>query len=399
MWLNDARPEMYSASVSSVGYRLIRRRHRWGTFSALVWCSGAEPKEVITMMRSRVYFGCLIFGGALSLAGCDTITDLMGGSGGAEAYAAGEASLRSGDLPAAADHWEQAQIDHPGDPQVATGAAYSLLLKGDTDAADAALAAAEAKAGDQLPNIKMRRALIALEAGHLDMVGEHAKASGLPVGKLLAAEVAMADGETDEAKQLLRGAESAGGEVGRLASKYLDLLDSDEPMVAGLCEAEALWALGVRKVAVQSADELVRGLPDDLEEKPEMLLSWAGRAISVKESEIASGLLAPLTFPPEGMKWRMDAVEAMILCVDGDVDECQSAFQKVDKIGPVAGVADARATAAYLVADDYPDAAKALLDGIQSNAAARALLETGDAGAAKAASPGGVIDNYLDAGG
>ena len=209
----------------------------------------------------------------------------------------------------------------------------------------------------------------------------------------------MADGETDEAKELLRGAKNAGGEVGRLASKYLELLDSDEPMVAGLCEAEALWALGVRKVAVQSADELVRGLPDDLDEKPEMLLSWAGRAISVKESEIASGLLAPLTFPPEGEKWRMDAVEAMILCVDGAVDECQSAFEKVDKIGPVAGVADARATAAYLIADDYPDAAKALLDGVQSNAAARALLETGDAGAAKAASPGGVIDNYLEAGG
>ncbi|HCH64166.1 MAG: hypothetical protein CL927_09905 [Deltaproteobacteria bacterium] len=351
------------------------------------------------MARTRAAVGCILFLGVLSLVGCDAVTDMMGGGGGADAYAAGEASLRSGDLPAAADHWEQAQIDHPGDSQVATGAAYSLLLKGDTDAADAALAAAEASAGDQLPSIKMRRALVALEAGHLDMVGEHAKASGLPVGMLLAAEVAMADGETDEAIGLLREAQKAGGEVRQLASKYLDLLESDEPMVAGLCEAEALWALGVRKVAVQSADELVRGLPDDLESKPELLLSWAGRAVSVRESEIASGLLAGLTFAPDGMKWRKDAVQAMILCVDGDGDGCQSAFDKVDRISPVAGAADARATAAYLIADDQPEVAKALLEGVESNAAARALLETGDAGAAKAASPGGVIDNYLGAGG
>ncbi len=351
------------------------------------------------MTRTRDVFGGILLLGALPLAGCDAITDLIGGEDGSAAYSAGEASLRAGDLPAAADQWEQAQVDHPGDVQVATGAAYSLLLKGDTDAADAALAAVEGTAGDALPNIKMRRALIALEAGHLDMVGEYAKASGLPVGLLLAAEVAMADGETDDALELLRGAEAAGGDVGRLAARYLELLESDDPMTAGLCEAEALWALGVRKVAVQSADELVRGLPDDLDEKPELLLTWAGRAITVKESEIAAGLLAPLTFPPEGMKWRMDAVQAMILCVDGEVDRCQKVFNKVDKNGPVAGVADARATAAYLIADDHPEVAKALVAGIESNAAARALLETGDAAAAKDASPGGVIDNYLDAGG
>ena len=140
--------------------------------------------------------------GALPLAGCDAITGLMGGEDGSQAYAAGEASLRSGDLPAAADQWEQAAVEHPGDVQVASGAAYTLLLKGDTDAADAALAAAEATAGPDLPKLKMRRALVALEAGHLDMVGEHAKASGLPVGLLLAAEVAMAHA----AKRLKDGA-------------------------------------------------------------------------------------------------------------------------------------------------------------------------------------------------
>lgn len=358
-----------------------------------------DTQEVNTMMRTRVAFGGVVLLGALSLSGCDAVTNLIGGTDGKAVYAAGEASLRQGDLPAAADQWEQAQVDNPKDVDVATGAAYSLLLKGDTAAADAALAAAEAEAGDRLPELKMRRALVALEAGDLDAVGEHARASGLPAGKLLAAEVAMADGETDDAKALLDSAENAGGEIGRLAGEYLDLLESDDTMVSGLCEAEALWALGVRKVAVQSADELVRGLPEDLEDKPELLLNWAGRAVSVRESEIAQGLLDPLTFPPEGMKWRMDAVQAMIWCVDGEHDRCQQGFDKIDNSGPSAGVADARATAAYLIAEDHPEVAKALVGSIQTNAAARALLATGDASAAKEASPGGVIDNFLDAGG
>jgi len=351
------------------------------------------------MTRTRVAIGGIVLLGALALSGCDEVTKLINGNDVKAAYDAGEASLRQGDLPAAADKWEQAQVDNPADVDAATGAAYTLLLKGDTDAADAALAAAEAEAGPRLPEIKMRRALVALEAGNLDAVGQHALASGLPAGKLLAAEVAMADGETDSAMELLDEAENAGGQIGRLAGRYIELLDSDDSMVSGLCEAEALWALGVRKVAVQSADELVRGLPEDLDEKPEMLLTWAGRAVSVGEAEIAQGLLDPLTFPPEGMKWRMDAVQAMVHCVNGETALCQETFDTVDKIGPEAGVADARATAAYLIAEDNPEVAKALVGSIQSNAAARALLQTGDATAAKGASPGGVLDNYLDAGG
>ena len=351
------------------------------------------------MTRTQVSIGGAALLGTIAMSGCDAVSDLMGGADSKAVYDAGAASLRQGDLPAAADQWEQAQVANPEDVDVATGAAYTLLLKGDTSAADAALAAAEAKAGERLPEIQMRRALVALEAGNLDAVGKHARASGLPAGKLLAAEVAMADGEPDEAVELLSSVSGAGGELGALARRYLELLESDDSMVSGLCEAEALWALGVRKVAVQSADELVRGLSEDVEEKPELLLTWAGRAVSVKEADVAQGLLDPLTFPPDGMKWRMDAVQAMVYCVQGELEACQTSFDKVDKIGPGAGVADARATAAYLIADEHPEVAKALVGSIQTNAAARALLETGDAGAAKAASPGGVIDNYLEAGG
>ena len=209
----------------------------------------------------------------------------------------------------------------------------------------------------------------------------------------------MADGETDEALALLGEVSGGGGPIGQLASDYLERLSDDDPMVSGLCEAEALWALGVRKVAVKSADELVRGLPEDRDDKPALLLTWAGRAVSVYEAEIAQGLLDPLTFPPDGMKWRMDAVQAMVHCVQGEIDSCQSTFDKLDRTGPATGVADARATAAYLIAEDNPEAAKALVGSLQSNAAARALLATGDGSAAQDASPGGVIDNYLQSGG
>jgi tetratricopeptide (TPR) repeat protein len=350
------------------------------------------------MNRTPIVLGGMLIA-LLALSGCDTITDLMGGGGGAEAFAEGEALLRQGDLPAAADRWEEAQVTNPGDVDAATGAAFSLLLKGDTEAADAALAAAEGKAGERLSELKMRRALVALEAGDLDQVRSHAIASGLPAGKLLAAEVAMADGETDEALELLEEASGSGGSVGRLASDYMARLSDEDSMVSGLCEAEALWALGVRKVAVKSADELVRGLPEDREDKPALLLTWAGRAVSVQEAEIAQGLLDPLTFPPEGLKWRMDAVQAMVYCVQGDIETCQSSFEKLDRTGPATGVADARATAAYLIAEENPEAAKALVGSLQSNAAARALLATGDGTAAQNASPGGVIDNYLASGG
>jgi len=350
------------------------------------------------MNRTPIAVGGLLLT-LLALPGCDTITDLIGGGDGGEAFAEGEAMLRNGDLPAAADRWEEAQVAAPGDVDAATGAAYTLLLKGDTDAADAALAGAEAKAGDRISEVKMRRALVALESGDLDQVSTHALASGLPAGTLLAAEVAMADGETDDALELLESIEEAGGEIGRLAADYVDRLSDEDPMVSGLCEAEALWALGVRKVAVKSADELVRGLPEDRDDKPALLLTWAGRAVSVHEAEIAQGLLDPLTFPPEGMKWRMDAVQAMVQCVQGEIDTCSASFDKLDLTGPATGVADARATAAFLIAEDNPEAAKALVGSLQSNAAARALLATGDASAAQGASPGGVIDNYLQAGG
>lgn len=348
------------------------------------------------MHRNSVVFVGVV---GLLVGGCDTITGLIGGDDGSAAHTAAEASLKSGDLPAAADGWESAQMEHPENVDVASGAAFSLLLKGDPGAADQALAAVEPTAGDRLPEVKMRRALVALEAGDLDAVGEHGRASGLPAGKLLAAEVALADGESDDAIALFREVKSAGGSLGRLAGDYLERLDDEDMMATGLAEAEALWALGERKVGVETAEALVQGLPEDREEKGELVLLWAGRAVSVGAWETAQGLIDPLTFPPDGQKWRMDAIQAMVYCVQGELDACKAEFDKLDRTGPATGVADARATAAYLIAEDHPDAATDLVGSVKSNAAARALLATGDAGMAQQASPGGVLDKYLASGG
>lgn len=344
----------------------------------------------------RLVLGLVLLG--LPTAGCDQIQALLGG--GAETAAAeAEGLLKQGDLPGAADAYTAAAAEHPTDVSVATGAAYSALLQGDTDAADAYLAAAEAEAGEALGEVKLRRALVALEAGDLESVKQHGEASGKPMGALLAAEVALADGEAEEAEALLGKAKAGGGAVGQTAQAYLDLLASEEPTVRGLSEAQALWALGEHKIAVRSVEELVKGLPDDREDREELVLLWSGRAASVDETDVARSILDALIFPPEGQAWRKVATQGIIACAEGDAAACQATFKTLEGNAPEDGLADAVATAAFLIADEDPEAAKALAGRYVSNASARALLEAGDAAAARESVPGGVLGEYLKAGG
>lgn len=331
------------------------------------------------------------------LSGCDMIQGLIGG-GGAEAVAAAEATLKSGDLPGAAAAYQQAGVDYAGDVDAASGAAYAFLLQGRHADADAALASVEEGAGERLPEIKMRRALVALDAGDLDAVATLGKASGMPQGLLLAGEVALADGEREDARDLLSQAKAGGGAVASSASAYIDLIDSEEPLVALLSEAQALWALGERKIAVKSAEELVRNLPEDQDDRLEQLLLWAGRAASVREVDIAQGLLDAMVFPPEGQQWRKVATQAIVHCAAGAADECVDLLSKLDGVAPEDGLADARATAAYLIAGENPDAARTLAGPYVSNAAARALAETGDMSAARESAPKGIYGSYLAGG-
>ena len=348
------------------------------------------------MSRTRSALATLALMGGL-MGGCDQIKALIGG-GSDEAAAQGEALLKSGDLPGAAGTWSAANADDPGSIAAATGAAYAALLQGDTAAADQILATAAATAGEALPQIELRRALVALAARDLEQVKAHGLASGLPAGQLFAAEVALADGERDEATPLLKSASAAGGPVGEAAQAYLSLIEDPEPLVAGLSEAQALWALGERAVAVKSVEELVKALPEE-RDRDAQLLVWSSRAATVGETGIARSLLDSVIFPPEGQAWRKVATAALIACAEGDVAGCTTKLDSLGGSAPAHGLADARATAAFIVAKTDPEGARKLAGSFDSDASARALLEAGDAAAAQRSAQGGVLAEYVKAGG
>lgn len=331
--------------------------------------------------------------GLITLSACSKAEEAK------KAVDAAEAKLKAGDLPGACADYDAAAAAYPETLDAATGSAFCALATGDTGRADQILAAAEATAKEQLPQVKLRRALVALSAGKLEEVKTHGEASGLPLGKLLSAEVNLADGERDQAKATLESIQGEAGAVGDTVKTYLALIGDESPMVAGLAEAQALWALGEKKVAVKSAEELVLSLPDDREDREEQLLVWAGRAASLGEVAVARALLAASLFPPDGQAWRKVATEAIAACAEGDAATCQSLFATLEAAAPADGLADARATAAFLIAPKDKEAASALAGPYMSNGAARALWEAGDASGAQASAPGGVLASYLKAGG
>lgn len=341
-------------------------------------------------MASRFTALCL----TLSLGvGCS------GGDGAKKAAEEADALLRAGDLPGAEAAYKASFAENPDSIDLGVGAAYMALLRGDSAGADQILAGLEAKAGEALPQIKLRRAIALMRGGDLDGAKEQGTASGLPAGKLIAAEVALADGEREDATTLLNEVKDAPGQVGQAARGYLALLTDESPMVVGLSEAQALWVLGERKLAVKSAEELVLSLPDDRADRDSQLLIWAGRAASTGEVAIARSLLDATIFPPEGQAWRKVATQAIAACAEGDGATCTSLFGALDGVAPADGLADAKATAAYLIASSSPEVASQLAGPYVSNGAARALLEAGDKSGALEAVPGGLFEGFLKAGG
>lgn len=328
-------------------------------------------------------------------AACDKI---FGGGVGEEVLNDGKAKLEGGDIPGGYDALVAAGTAHPDSPHAVTGAAYAHMIAGETSEADALLAAFEAKAGDKVGEVKLRRALVALAAGEFDQVKEHGNASGLPAGALLAAEVHLSDAESDEAIRLLNKAAEGGGEVAETAKQYLQMLESGDQYKAGLAEAAALWALGQRGVACETAGDLVKAMPDDSSDKGTLLVLWAGRAVTSGKTEVASGLLEAAEFadiPPE-QQWRVQATKAMVSVASGDGASAVQVFTLLEQAGaPADGLADARATACALAKDK--DVAKELVQGMESAAAARCLSEAGAGVAAASAAPqGSAIKQYLE---
>lgn len=336
----------------------------------------------------------------LALVGCG----LLGG-GDENVVAGAEEKLKSGDIPGAIAEYDAALAAHPDSVDAAVGAAYGKFLAGDLAGADKILAAAEATAGEKVGDIKLRRALVALEGGDTDAVREHGTASNLPAGKLLVAEVALADGERDEALKLLTEVKGTPGGVGDTAKDYLELLEDSDPLVAGLAENYALWALGQRKVAAVSVEEVVKGMPDDRERKSEELLLWSGRAATAGETLVASNLLEAISFPPAGQAWRVPATRAIILCAEGgaegdalaSAESCRDTLKELEGKAPSDGLTDARITAAMVLGDKNPAISAELLASVSdSSAGALAAWRAGDKDAARSLAPKGVVSDYLN---
>ena len=326
------------------------------------------------------------------------------GDSAAALVAKGKSEMVAGNLPAAADTYGQGVVAFPGNVDLATGGAFVALLQGDAPRADQLLAAVESGAGDRWPEIQLRRALVALHEGHLDDVKRYASGCDLPMARLLVAEVALADGDRTEAERVLRTLTQSGAAVplgvAETAKQYLDLLEDKDPLVAGLSEVQALWALGRRDVAVRSAEEIVKALPE-AEGSDARLLLWAGRAAAIREVEVARSLLDAMVVTPPDQQWRKLATQALVVCAEGKSTECLAEFDVLTALPrvPIDGLADARATAAMLIAKDDPATATALAGPYLTDASARALHAAGADQAAWEASRSDLFAEFLRPGG
>lgn len=303
--------------------------------------------------------------------------------------------LRAGDLPGAAQEYDALVKANPDSVDAAVGKAYVQLMSGDAGGADATLAAIEAKAGDKAAEIKLRRALVALQAKDFDKVKEFGAGSGLPEGELMAAEVHLVELDADQALAIFDKLKDRGDAVGQTAKTYAELVRSDDQHKATLAEANALWALGDRQNAVTSVEESLKGLPEDDATKASQILLWAGRAATSGKPDVTRRLLED-TFPPEGQQWRYQATRAVGLVAEGNVEDAKVIFNglKAASDTPQDGLADALATACALAA---PEVAKELVAGMESPAVARCLYQAGAVDAAKSQATDGPLKKFLEA--
>lgn len=349
----------------------------------------SHAKPVFThlaLARGRL----LVFGVALiALAGCDQIQQLIGGNQGLPEGV--QEQIKKGDYPGAHQVLQVKAAEDPTNVDVAIHLAFTQMLSGDFKGADKTLSNAEAAAPPELVGgIKLRRALVGLRAGDIDSVKTHAEASGLPEGKLLAAEVYIADLKADSARPLLQSISNDPGVVGKTAKEYLAMLDGDSYLEA-VAEITALWALGDRKTACEHAAEVIPDLDDTYEKKVELQILWASRAVTSGQVAVANALLADLTeLPSQDLAWRVEATKAIIMVAEGRYEDGLKRFALLQEGGaPADGLADARATAAAVSQD--PEVARQLVGDLESPAVSRGLLNAGASDDAKRAAPAGTV--------
>lgn len=334
----------------------------------------------------------------LALTGCDQVMNLIGGSSDPAAVVApARQALEAGDLPDAYNKYKEIAEAKPNVVEAQVGWAYAQLLAGQFDGADRTLDQATAIEGvtdDQKREISLRRAIIALRKGDLDSTRRHGEASGLPAGQVLAGEVYLADAESSSAIPLFEQASQSGsGSVRDAAKAYLEYLN--DPERAQLAEATALWALGQREEACETAEDLLRYLSPTAADRDALLLVWAGRSVASGKAGVAEGLLDEMAGAPDGQVWRVEATRAHIAVANSDFDTAESLFESLRKGGaPEDGMRDALATAAAISSDR--EFARKITEGMESDAIARGLHAAGATAAAKKGGATGTLSSFLE---
>lgn len=346
-----------------------------------------RPSRAPWLVAAGGLVGLAAAAGLAFVVGAGAIAWLTSGTDVAPMVAQGDSALHDGRLPDAEAHYGEALSADPSDRPALEGASYTALLRGDYAESDRLLRLV----GDD-PDTLLRRALVAHARGDLDAVRDLGLRSGSPTGKVLAAEVHLADAEGVKAQQLLAPLTGEAGQVGEAARAYLAMLDSDDPAAKQHAELTALWALGKRDVACESAVEVIPAL-QDAEERNQWALVWAGRAVTSGDPDGAEVLLDSIDTPPLDQAWRVYATRGMVQIARGQDAEGLATFEALASAGaPGDGLSDALVTAAALTRD--PTVAERLAGSVEGAAASRALQAAGSPTWASAAPRDGAFGAY-----
>ena len=284
--------------------------------------------------------------------------------------------------------------EDPTQVDAATGAAYVSMLKGDYVKAEELLAGAMENAGENAGELSLRRALVAVEQKEYSTAQQHALASNLDFGKVLASEIYLIDGEGDKAIDLLKSVSSQPSK--KLAKRYLKLLESEDPWVQSYAEAQASWALKDYELAVRSVGSMLSKLEGGIPNYEMEVLMWASRAAVVGQSEISRSLLAlNLKALPEDQKWRVTATKAMTYFAEGDIIKGNGLLKSL-KDAPPMGINHMKVTTAAIIAESDPQTAKDLLKGMSGTAAAQAYHSLGKNKTAANIVDSGMFQKYLE---
>lgn len=328
--------------------------------------------------------GMIVITGLFACTGTDYTTQLK------EA----QTMLENGQINSANSAYLTILKEDPKQVDAATGAAYVSLLKGDYVKAEELLAGAMENAGEKSGDVSLRRAFVAVEQKEYSTAQQHALTSKLDLGKILAAEIYLIDGETEEAVKLLEEVSTQPSK--KLAKKYLNLLESDNSWLPSYAEAQASWALKDYELAVRSVGSMLGKLEGVIPNFEEEVLIWASRAAVVGQPEISLSLLElNLDGLSEEQKWRITATKAMASFVEGDIVKGNELLSSLTD-APAMGIRHMKITTAAVIAEKDEQTAKELLKGLEGTAAAQVYHHIGSNKKATNLVESGMFQKYLE---